>query len=74
MINKSLKNAFSLSRRNKKIVKVRLAGNSISKQLLRDGEELIDLGFEIEEIQTILQEELFFIMQKKKLLNFLTAL
>ena len=46
--------------------KVELAGNSISKQLLRDGEELIDLGFEIEEIQTILQERLFFIIQKEK--------
>jgi chemotaxis protein MotA len=46
--------------------KVELSGNSIAKQLLRDGEELISLGFSIDEIQTILQERLFFIIQKEK--------
>ena len=45
---------------------IQLAGNSIAKQLLRDGEELISLGFSIDEIQTILQERLFFIIQKEK--------
>ena len=45
---------------------VNLEGNSISKQILRDGEELISLGFSIDEIQTILQERLFFITEKER--------